>query len=122
MALSNTSLFIFHCGSDTLYLLLYVDNIILTTSRTELLCHTISALQREFAMKYPGPLHQHTYTLDVIKRAVMADCKPFMTSVDLQEKLAADFGPLVQDVTQLWRIACALQYLTFTQPDIVYII
>jgi hypothetical protein len=36
-AKSDTSLFIFHHGSDTVYLLLYVDDIILTASSTELL-------------------------------------------------------------------------------------
>jgi hypothetical protein len=85
-------LFIFRRGADTVYLLLYVDDIILTASSTMLLRRTISALQREFAMKDLGPLHhflgitiehhpdgmflhQHTYTLDIIKRATIADCK-----------------------------------------------
>jgi hypothetical protein len=44
-AKSDTSLLIFHCGSDTVYLLLYVDDIILTASSTKLLHHTISAFQ-----------------------------------------------------------------------------
>jgi hypothetical protein len=43
-AKSDTSLFVFHRGSDTVYLLLYVDDIILTASSTELLRRTISAL------------------------------------------------------------------------------
>jgi hypothetical protein len=108
-AKSDTSLFIFHRGSDTLYLLLYVDDIILTASSTELLRRTISALQREFAMKDLGPLHhflgitverrpdglflhQRTYTLDILKRAVMANCKPCTIPVNLQAKLAGDLG------------------------------
>jgi hypothetical protein len=93
-------LFIFHCDSDTIYLLLYIDEIILTASSTELMRRTISALQREFTMKDLGPLHhflgitvehhsdgmflhQRTYTLDILKRAIMADCKPCTTPVDL---------------------------------------
>jgi hypothetical protein len=43
-AKSDTSLFVFRRGSDTLYLLLYVDDIILTASSTELLRRTIPAL------------------------------------------------------------------------------
>jgi hypothetical protein len=99
-AKSNTSLFIFRRGSDTVYLLLYIDDIILTAYITELLRRTISALQREFAMKDLGPLHhllditverrpdglflyQRTYTLNILKPAVMADCKPCTTPVDL---------------------------------------
>jgi hypothetical protein len=121
-------------------LLLYVDDIILTAFSMALLRRTISALQREFAMKDLGPLHQflgitverrpdgmflhqHTYTLDIIKRAAtMADCKPCMTLVDLQAKLAPDFGPPVQDSSQFQSIAGALQYLTFTRPDIAYVV
>jgi hypothetical protein len=50
----DTSLFIFHRGPDTVYLLLYVDDIILTASSTALLRRTISALQQEFTMKTTG--------------------------------------------------------------------
>jgi hypothetical protein len=66
----------------------------------ELLRRTISTLQREFTMKDLGPLHhflgitvercpdglflhQHTYTFDILKRAVMVECKPCTTPVDL---------------------------------------
>jgi hypothetical protein len=65
-------------------------------------------------------LHQRTYTLDILKRAVMVDCKPCTTPVDLQAKLAGDSGPPVEDASQFWSIAGALQYLTFTWPDITY--
>jgi hypothetical protein len=54
---SDTSMFIYRCGKDTVYLLLYVDDIVLTSSTADLLQRTIVALQREFAMKDLGPLH-----------------------------------------------------------------
>jgi hypothetical protein len=56
-AKSDTSLFIYWRGNDTVYLLLYVDDIVLTASIADLLHRTIVALQREFAMKDLGPLH-----------------------------------------------------------------
>jgi hypothetical protein len=110
-AKSDTS-FIFRWGCDTVYLLLYVDDIILTASSTTLLRCTISALQQEFVMKDLGSLHhflgitvkrrldgiflhQRTDTLDIIKRAAMTDCKSCMTAVDLQAKLTTDSGPSV---------------------------
>jgi hypothetical protein len=65
-------------------------------------------------------LHQRTYTLDILKRTVKADCKPCTTPVDLQAKLADDSGPPVADASQFRSIAGALQYLTFTRPDIAY--
>jgi hypothetical protein len=136
-AKSDTSLFIFRRGSDTVYLLLYVDDIILTVSSTEFLCLTVSTLQCELAMKDLGPLHhflaitvecrpdglflhQRTYTLDVIQRAAMVDCKACTTPVNIQARLATDFEPPVQDASQFWSIIGALQYLMFTQPDITY--
>jgi hypothetical protein len=115
-AKADTSLFLFWRGADTIYLLLYVDDIILTASSIVLLRRTIFALQRKFTMKDIGPLHhflgiivdrrpdglflhQRTYTLDVIKRAAMADCKPCTTPVDLQAKLAVDSGPPVPNAS-----------------------
>ena len=56
-AKADTSLFVYRRGADTVYLLLYVDDIILTVSSTELLQHTTSALYWEFAIKDLGQLH-----------------------------------------------------------------
>jgi hypothetical protein len=130
-AKSDTSLFIFRHGSNMVYLLLYVDDIIMTASSTELLRRTISALQWEFTMTDLKPLHhflgitvercstglflyQRTYTFDILKRAVMADCKPCTTPVDIQAKLTGDLRPPIEDASQFQSIAGALQYLTFT--------
>jgi hypothetical protein len=59
-------------------------------------------------------LHQCTYMLDILKCAVMVDCKLCTTPVDLQVKLLGDSRPPVEDVSQFWSITGALQYLTFT--------
>jgi hypothetical protein len=108
-AKSDTSLFIFHCDLDTVHLLLYIDDIILIASNMKLMRRIISALQREFIMKDIGPLHhflsitverrpdglflhQRTYTLDILKRAVMVDCKPCTTPVDLQREVSGRLG------------------------------
>jgi hypothetical protein len=56
-AKSDTSLFVFWGDTNMVYLLLYIDNIVLTISKAALLQRTISALKREFTMKDLGPLH-----------------------------------------------------------------
>jgi hypothetical protein len=56
-AKSDTSLFVFRRGTDMVYLLLYVDDIVITASSAALLQQTISALKQEFTMKDLGPLH-----------------------------------------------------------------
>jgi hypothetical protein len=138
-AKSDTSLFVFRRGSDTIYLLLYVDDIILTASSAALLQQTISALKREFAMKDLGPLHhflgvfiqqqadglflsQRQFALDILERAGMVDCKPVSTPVDTQAKVSAESGPPIADPTHFRSLAGALQYLTFTHPDIAYVV
>jgi hypothetical protein len=52
----------------------------------------------------------------------MTDFKPCTTPVDLQAKLPIDSGPPVKDTSQFQSITVALQYLTFTQLDIAYVI
>jgi hypothetical protein len=59
----NTSLFVFRHSANTVYLLLYIDDIVLTTSSTTLLQHTISALKWEFTMKDLDPLHHFFWSL-----------------------------------------------------------
>jgi len=136
-AKTDTSLFVYHQGADTAYLLLYVDDIVLTASSTPLLRCTIAALQREFSMKDLGALHhflgmhvqrsgsgfllsQRQYMMDILARAGMADCKSCSTLVDTNRKMSADDGPPVADPTDYRSLAGALQYLTFTRPDIAY--
>ena len=136
-ARSDTSLFVYRHGSETVYLLLYVDDIILTASSQQLLRRVIDALMKEFAMKDLGPLHhflgmavqrrgdslflsQRQYALDILTRHGMADCKPCSTPVDTCAKVSATAGPSVADPTAYRSLAGALQYLTFTRPDIAY--
>lgn len=98
---SDTSLFIYMNGADMAYLLLYVDDIILTTSSTRLLHHLTGRLHDEFAMtdlgdlyhflgisvqRTPDGLHlsQRQYAVDLLQRAGMAECHPMATPVDTQ--------------------------------------
>ncbi|WVZ85083.1 LOW QUALITY PROTEIN: hypothetical protein U9M48_032040 [Paspalum notatum var. saurae] len=136
-AKSDTSLFVYRHGDATAYLLLYVDDIVLTTSSQHLLQTIIRSLQQEFAMKdfgvlhyflsvtvEPRPsglfLHQRQYALDVLERAGMTNCKPCATPVDTEGKQSEAEGPSVVDSTAYRSLASALQYLTLTRLDITY--
>jgi hypothetical protein len=137
-AKSYTSLFVHHHRAETAYLLLYVDDIVLTASSQSLLCRLVDALQQEFPVKDLGVLHhslgvtaearlfglllhQRQYTLDILERAKMIDCRPCSTPVDTQAKLSEAQGEPVEDPTGYRSLAGALQYLTFiTRPDISY--
>ena len=65
-------------------------------------------------------LQQQLYILDILERAGMTDCKSCSTPVDTQAKVSAAAGPPVADPTAFRSLAGALQYLTFTRPDISY--
>jgi hypothetical protein len=56
-SVSETSLFILRSGSDTAYLLLYVDDIIVTASSPSFLQRLLDKLHSEFAMTDLGDLH-----------------------------------------------------------------
>jgi hypothetical protein len=110
---------------------------VLTASTADLLQHTIGALQREFAMKDLLPLHhflditterqpqglflhQRQYAIDILERVGMSDSKPCSTSVDTQAKLSENDGPPVTSATSYRSLTDALQYLTFSRPNIAY--
>ncbi|GJY71095.1 ribonuclease H-like domain-containing protein [Tanacetum coccineum] len=133
---SDSSLFVFHRGSDIAYLLLYVDDIILTASSSAFLQQIIASLHSEFAMTDLGSLNyflgisaqwptsglflsQSKFTEEIFKRAHIQHCNPCRTLVDTESKLGSDGDP-VSDPTLYRSLAGALQYLTFTRPDISY--
>jgi hypothetical protein len=138
-AKSGTPLFIYRRGNDDIYLLLYFDDIVLTASTVDLLQRTIVVLQQEFAIKDLGPLHhflsitaecrpqglflhQRQYAIDILERADMSDCKLCSMHVDTQAKLFEDDGPPVTDAMSYLSLTDALQYRTFSSPDIAYAI
>lgn len=82
------------------YLLLYVDDIVLTASSESLLRRFIGLLSKEFAMTNLGQLHhflgiqvqhqngglflsQAQYINDILTRANMQNCKPSTTPADM---------------------------------------
>uniref|UniRef100_A0A251VD12 Putative ribonuclease H-like domain-containing protein n=1 Tax=Helianthus annuus TaxID=4232 RepID=A0A251VD12_HELAN len=132
----DTSLFVYRKDSRVAYLLLYVDDII-TASDDSFLHEIIASLSKEFAMTDLGNLHhflgiqvtrsqdglrlsQEAYINDILARANMSSCKPCHTPCDTDSKLSANSGTPMSDPTLYRSLAGALQYLTFTRPDIAY--
>ncbi|GJU08394.1 ribonuclease H-like domain-containing protein [Tanacetum coccineum] len=82
---TDSSLFVFHRGSDIAYLLLYVDDIILTASSSAFLQRIIASLHSEFAM---------TDLEEILERAHMQNCNPCWTPVDTESKLGSNGDPV----------------------------
>lgn len=136
-SISDHSLFIYHHGNNIAYILLYVDDIILAASSDTLRESIMAQLSSEFSMKDLGPLSyflgisvtrhpeglflsQKKYAEEIIERAGMSSCKPSSTPVDTKAKLSGSSGNPYHDPTEYRSLAGALQYLTFTRPDISY--
>lgn len=134
---SDNSLFIYNQGKDMAYIMLYVDDIILITSSDHLKKQILTLLSAEFAMKDLGPLSfflgiavtrnahgiflsQKHYATEILEKAGMANCRPSPTPVDTKPKLSASNDSPYEDPTKYRSLAGALQYLTFTRPDISY--
>ncbi|GJR58872.1 ribonuclease H-like domain-containing protein [Tanacetum coccineum] len=132
----DSSLFIYTQGSQVAYLLIYVDDIILTASSPVLLQQIVDSLHKEFDMTDLGALNyflgisvvrhptglflsQKKYARQLLERAHMVNCNPSRTPIDTDSKLGPDGVP-VQDPTLYRSLAGGLQYLTFTRPDLSY--
>ena len=133
---SDTSLFTFHRGFETIYLLLYVYDMILTASSPSLITRVIHRLSSEFAMTDLGPLSyflgiaatrsqdsfflsQTAFAREILSRTDMSTCNPCSTPTDTKPKLSLSGAP-VSDPTLYRSLAGALQYLAFHRRDIAY--
>lgn len=129
---ADTSLFVFRRDSCILYLLVYVDDIILTRNNTEF----ISRLHKEFAIKDLGKLNyflglevsyttngllltQAKYAHDILTRAGLMDAKPASTPLTKSTQITSHGDPF-SDLTFYRSLVGALQYLTITRPDLSY--
>ncbi|XP_071704016.1 uncharacterized mitochondrial protein AtMg00810-like [Rutidosis leptorrhynchoides] len=65
-------------------------------------------------------LNQKAYAMDIINRAGMHTCNAVTTPVDMLGKLSKNDSLPVSNPTEYRSLAGALQYLTFTRPDISY--
>ncbi|XP_050379700.1 uncharacterized mitochondrial protein AtMg00810-like [Argentina anserina] len=137
---ADPSLFVLISGSSKVYLLLYVDDIIITGNSENLIGEVKSSLQAEFDMSDLGPLHfflgleikymkngdvfvsQQKYASEVIHKTGLDSCHSQITPCQSGLKLIKDMGQQLdkQDSAHFRSIVGCLQYLTFTRPDIAY--
>ncbi|XP_021984937.1 uncharacterized mitochondrial protein AtMg00810-like [Helianthus annuus] len=121
------------------YLLLYVVDIILTTSSDSLLRSITKSLSTKFNMTDLSALHhvlgiavqrhknglflsQSTYAADILSRANITTCNPVSTTVKVGSKLSATPGAPFVDGSLYRSLAGALQDLTITRPNISYVV
>ncbi|KAL4565709.1 hypothetical protein LXL04_029812 [Taraxacum kok-saghyz] len=133
---SDTSLFVHHSSKATIYVLVYVDDLIITGTSPDLIQNFINHLHRHFALKDLGALHfflgihiqrnptglvmsQEHYIHSILERTKMADAKPISTPADTSCRLVLDGDPF-SDHKLYRQVIGSLQYATITRPDITY--
>jgi histone deacetylase 1/2 len=136
---SDMSLFIYRKSKITIYMLIYVDDIIVASSYEAATEALLKDLHQEFALKDLGDLNyflgievqkvneglvltQAKYAQDILTCVGMANCTGMPTPLSLSEKIIAQNGDLLgpEDSTKYRSLVGALQYLTYTRPDIAY--
>ncbi|KAL1221166.1 Retrovirus-related Pol polyprotein from transposon RE2 [Cardamine amara subsp. amara] len=136
-SLADTSVFIYIHGNEVLYVLVYVDDIIVTGNTNSLISSFLQALAQRFSLKDPtdltyflgieatrtaNGLHlmQRKYAIDLLTKANMLDCKPVNTPMAPTPKLTIRDGTPLKDASQYRRVLGGLQYLSFTRPDLAF--
>jgi hypothetical protein len=134
---SDTSLFIFGEGSTKIFILIYVDDIIVTSPCSDLIDSLISKLQRDFPLKDLGSLHyflgvevfhdsrgiflsQRKYILDLLQKSNMLSAKPVTSPMSSSHTLSRFDGEAFDDPSLYRSIVGSLQYLSLTRPDISF--
>lgn len=133
--MANSSLFIFHSTSTIIYLLLYVDDIIIIGNNSKHISHLIAALSAVFDLKDLGSLHyflgiqitrtqfgltltQSKFASDVLYRFHMENSKPTKTPCYSSTRLLPYDDLSLSDPNEYRSMVGALKYLTFTRPDL----
>lgn len=137
-AKSDPSLFIKKTHHSIVYILVYVDDIIVTGSNSRELDALITSLHNQFALKDLGPLHyflgiqvtptahggllltQTKYVNDLLHRCKMQDAKPVSTPMAASTKLTNDGSDYFDDPHLYRATVGALQYACLTRPDLAY--
>jgi histone deacetylase 1/2 len=136
---ADTSLFYYNKRGHSIFVLVYVDDIIVASSSSQATDALLADLKAEFALKDLGDLHfflgievkrgrdvltltQERYAWDILKRSSMQFCKPVDTPLSPTEKLSIVSGNKLgpDDSTKYRSMVGALQYLTLTRPDIAF--
>lgn len=133
---ADASLFIYRKQNVDLVLLIYVDDIIITSSSDAILTNLLTFLGTKFEVKDLEPLHfflgiqvsrshsglhlsQTKYIRDLLTKTNLLDSKHVATPMALQPLSLYD-GDLLLEPTSFRSLVGALKYCTMTRPDISF--
>ncbi|PKU87871.1 Retrovirus-related Pol polyprotein from transposon TNT 1-94 [Dendrobium catenatum] len=134
---SDPSLLIYTKLHVQIYLLIYVDDILVTGNDPSQIQQLLQHLHTEFALKQLGQislflgiqvirtnngffLSQAHYAQQLLQEVGLSNCKPAPTPITPASKHQTDNTKPFPDVTLYHRLAGSLQYLSIPRPDIAF--
>ncbi|CAM8916639.1 unnamed protein product [Rhodiola kirilowii] len=134
---NDSSLFTLAQQTEFIILLVYVDDVVLTGTSSQLITHVKEFIHDKFQIKDLGYLkyflglevarsrdgiflNQRKYALDILEDANFSDCKPVRTPMESKHGLGTSSGPALSDPSVYRRLVGRLIYLTITRPDLAF--
>ncbi|KAM0001405.1 putative RNA-directed DNA polymerase [Helianthus debilis subsp. tardiflorus] len=134
---TDPSLFIMKSRGTLVYVLVYVDDIIVTGNNNKAVNDVISRLSTSFAVKDLGDLHyflgieiiphgrniilsQRKYISELITKTGLSECKSVSSPMSTSQILALGDSPALSDPTKYRQTVGALQYVCLSRPDITF--
>ncbi|PKU70162.1 Retrovirus-related Pol polyprotein from transposon TNT 1-94 [Dendrobium catenatum] len=134
---ADSSMFLFSKDDVQLFMVIYVDDILLTGNNNKMITSTINQLKTKFDMKHLGLAHsflgiqitrtnnsfflsQSQYANSILDIAGMSQCKPLANPSYTKPPVPQAQEFLGNDPKLYRHLVGSLQYLTLTRPDISF--
>ena len=136
---ADTSVFTYIDNKHVLYILVYVDDIIITGSSSALISACIKVLASRFSLKDPTDfdyfisievtrtsrglhLMQRKYVIDLLTKMNMLDAKPISTPLPTTPKLTLSSSFALDNPQEYRMVVGSMQYLAFSHDLILPIV
>ena len=131
----DSSLFLYNRDDILFYVLVYVDDLILTGNNNQFLQNVVKSLGDKFSLKELSDLHyflgvevipvkqglflsQNRYVHNILHQLNMTGAKEVQTPMSVSTKLLLNNGTASCNATKYRSTIGSLQYLSLTRPDI----
>jgi hypothetical protein len=132
-------LFVKKVGKTVVYLVVYVDDLLITWNNESYIASIRKELKKGFEMIYLGHLHyylgievirnpryifisQTKYIGEFLNKFGMAECNPISTPMEHNLKLTSKEDNEFEDATKYRQLVGSLIYLTTTGPNISFVV
>nr|GEW28183.1 retrovirus-related Pol polyprotein from transposon TNT 1-94 [Tanacetum cinerariifolium] len=134
---TDPSLFIYSRGDTLFYILVYVDDIIVTGNNICTIDNIIFQLGSTFALKDLGPLNyflgieivphvsgillfQKKNILELLQSVCLSNCNPVSSPTVTSSSLSLDDNSAFSNPVKYRQVVGSLQYVTLSRPDIAF--